>query len=197
MKTKSISRIKENITAVEYKKLMNAVRGNENIRANTKSNMLRTFCILFRTGLRLNEIQDLRISNIRQLLEDGTTKAVLSKTKSERRLFITDDFKKELTKLFDLESEDDLNRVITKGSNKNKRTGITDIVFIGMVNRMIQEILGASFSSHCFRRGIISEMGAKSINTKIISKFIGHSSVKTTMGYINPTDTDIVNCLVK
>lgn len=197
MKTKSIQKLKENITAVEYKKLMNGVRGNETIRANTKSNMLRTFCILYFTGLRLNELQDLRVSNIRELLENGTTKATLSKTNSERRLFITDDFKKELTKLFDLGSEDDLNRVITKGSNKNKRTGITDIVFIGMTNKIIQEILGSSFSSHCFRRGIITEMGSKSINTKIISKFIGHSSVKTTMSYINPTDTDIANCLVR
>ena len=197
MKTKSIKKIKENITSVEYKKLMNSVRGNQTIRANTKSNMLRTFCILYYTGMRLNELQDLRVSNIRELIENGTTKAILSKTKSERRLFITPDFKKELTKLFDLESEDDKNRVITKGSNKNKRTGINDIVFIGMVNRTIQGILDSSFSSHCFRRGIITEMGSKSINTKIISKFIGHSSVKTTMGYINPTDTDIVNCLVR
>lgn len=197
MKTKSIKKIKENITAVEYKKLMNSVRGNQTIRANTKSNMLRTFCILYYTGMRLNELQDLRVLNIRELIENGTTKATLSKTKSERRLFMTPDFKKELTKLFNLELEDDLNRIITKGSNKNKRTGITDIVFIGMVNRTIQDILGSSFSSHCFRRGLITEMGSKSINTKIISKFIGHSSVKTTMGYINPTDTDIVNCLVR
>lgn len=197
MKTKSIQKLKENITAVEYKKLMNGVRGNETIRANTKSNLLRTFCILYFTGLRLNELQDLRVSNIRELIENGTTKAILSKTNSERRLFLTDEFKKELTKLFDLNSEDDENRVITKGSNKNKKTGITDIVFIGMTNKIIQEILGSSFSSHCFRRGIITEMGSKSINTKIISKFIGHSSVKTTMGYINPTDTDIVNCLIR
>ena len=197
MKIKSIKKLKENITSVEYKKLMNSVRGNQTIRANTKSNMLRTFCILYYTGMRLNELQDLRVSNIRELIENGTTKAILSKTKSERRLFITPDFKKELTKLFDLESEDDKNRVITKGSNKNKRTGINDIVFIGMVNRTIQGILDSSFSSHCFRRGIITEMGSKSINTKIISKFIGHSSVKTTMGYITPTDTDIVNCLVR
>ena len=197
MKTKSIQKLKENITSVEYKKLMNSVRGNETIRANTKSNMLRTFCILYFTGLRLNELQDLRVSNIRELIENGTTKAILSKTNSERRLFLTDEFKKELTKLFDLNSEDDENRIITKGSNKNKRTGITDIVFIGMTNKIIQDILGSSFSSHCFRRGIITEMGSKSINTKIISMFIGHSSVKTTMGYINPTDTDIVNCLVR
>lgn len=197
MKSKSVKKIKENITAVEYRKLMNSVRGNETIRANTKSNMLRTFCILYFSGLRLNELQDLRISNIRELIEKGTTKAILSKTNSERRLFITEEFKKELSKLFNLDVEDDRNRIITKGSCKSKRTAISDIVFIGMVNRTIQDILGKSFSSHAFRRGLITEMGSKSINTKIISKFIGHSSVKTTMGYINPTDADIVNCLIR
>lgn len=197
MGARPIKKIQENITSVEYKKLMNGVRGNESIRANTKSNLLRTFCILYYTGLRLNEVQDLRISNIKELVLNGTTTVILSKTQSERKLFLTNDFKKELLKLFDLENEDNENRVVTKGANKNKRTGINNIVFIGMVNRLIQSILGSSYSSHCFRRGIITEMGSKSINTKIISKFIGHSSVKTTMAYINPTDEDIANCLVR
>ena len=197
MKTKSISRIKESITIVEYKKLMNAVRGNENIRANTKSNMLRAFCILYRTGLRLNELQDLRVSNIRELVETGTTIATLSKTSSQRKLFITDDFKRELNKLFDFKLEDDENRVITKGSNKNKRTGINNIVFIGMVNKIIQSILGKTYSSHDFRRGIIMEMGSKSINPKIIASFISHKSVRTTLNYMNPTDNDVMNCLIR
>ena len=46
----SIKRQKENITAFEYQKLMNCVRGDENIRTNTKSNLMRTFCILYYTG---------------------------------------------------------------------------------------------------------------------------------------------------
>jgi len=40
-------------------------------------------------------------------------------------------------------------------------------------------------------------MGSKQINTKIISKFIGHSDVKTTMRYINPTDDDLQNAMVR
>ena len=35
---KEIKRIKENITELEYKKLMSFVRGNENLRENTKLN---------------------------------------------------------------------------------------------------------------------------------------------------------------
>ena len=53
---KDIKRIKENITELEYKKLMSFVRGNENLRENTKLNLLRTFTFLFFTGLRLNEV---------------------------------------------------------------------------------------------------------------------------------------------
>jgi len=195
--TKKIKTIKENITEAEYKKLMNYTRGKENIRANTKNNYLRAFTILYYTGLRVNELQELRIRNIKELIEDGTTKIILPKTQSERKLYITDNFRKELIKLFDFSIEDEENRVIAKGSSKNKRTGINVITFIDMINGIIQEILGSSYTSHCFRRGIITEMGSKGINTKIISKFVGHADVKTTMRYINPTDEDIQNSLVR
>jgi len=39
--------------------------------------------------------------------------------------------------------------------------------------------------------------GAKGINIKIISKFVGHSDVKTTMSYIVPTDEDIMSNLIR
>ena len=194
---KTIKRIKENITEVEYKKLMSFTRGNENIRSNTKSNLLRAYSILYFCGLRVNELQELRIKNIKELLENGTTKIILPKTQSERKLYLTKDFKKELVKLFDMTIEDYENRIITKGSNKNKRTGINVITFISMINSSIKEVLGSGFTSHSFRQGIITEMGSKGINTKIISKFVGHSDIKTTMRYINPTDEDIQNSLIR
>ena len=62
---KEIKRIKENITEVEYKKLISFIRGNETLRENTKLNLLRTFTILFFTGLRLNEVQELKIIDIK------------------------------------------------------------------------------------------------------------------------------------
>jgi len=195
--TKTVKRIKENITYTEYKKLMNSVRGNENIRKNTQSNLLRTFTILYYCGLRVNELQELRIKNIRELLKTGTTKILLPKTHTERKLYCTDDFKKELVKLFDLENEDDLNKVITKGNSRNKRDGINIVTFIYMVNEHLKDILGNGYTSHSFRQGIITEMGSKGINVKLISKYIGHKNVETTLGYINPTDEDIVNCLVR
>jgi integrase len=196
---KSIKRIKENITETEYKKLMNAVRGDEILKSSSKTNLLRAFTILYFTGLRLNEAQELRLANIIELLNRGSTKLILSKTKSERKLFAGDEFKKQLKKLFDLgDANMDLQaRVIAKGSSKSQRTGINPIVFIAQVNKIMNDILGNGYTSHSFRQGLITEMGSRSINTKIISKFIGHSDVKTTMRYINPTDEDLQRAMIR
>lgn len=197
MKSKKIKRIKENITEIEFKKLMSSARGDESIRENTRTNLLRTFVILYYTGMRLNELQDLRIRDIKHLLEDGSVKVLLKKTSSERKLYLTNDFKKQLVRLFDFEIEEDENRVICKGANKNKKSAINHITFIQQVNKFIKNILGSGYTSHSFRQGLISEFGAKGINIKIISKFVGHSDVKTTMSYIVPTDEDIVKNLIR
>ena len=194
---KEFKKIKENITEVEYKKLMSFVRGNETLRLNTKQNLLRTFTILFFTGLRLNEVQELKIIDIKNLLENGTVKIDISKTSTQRKLYLTNSFQKELLKLFDFTNEDDENKIISKGSNKNKKTSINKIVFIQQVNKIIKEILGEGFSSHSFRQGLITEMGSKSINIKIISQFVGHKNISTTMGYIKPTDEQIKEALIR
>ena len=194
---KEIKRIKENITELEYKKLMTFVRGNETFRENTKLNLLRTFTILYFTGLRLNEVQELKIINIKNLIENKNVKIDISKTSTQRKLYLTNSFQKELIKLFDFKNELDDNKIISKGSDKNKRTSINKIVFIQQVNKTIKEILGEGFSSHSFRQGLITEMGSKSINIKIISQFVGHKNVSTTMGYMKPTDEQILNNLIR
>ena len=194
---KEFKKIKENITEVEYKKLMSFVRGNETLRLNTKQNLLRTFTILFFTGLRLNEVQELKIIDIKNLLENGNVKIDISKTSTQRKLYLTNSFQKELLKLFDFKNELDDSKIISKGSDKNKKTSINKIVFIQQVNKTIKEILGEGFSSHSFRQGLITEMGSKSINIKIISQFVGHKNISTTMGYIKPTDEQIRDALVR
>lgn len=194
---KDFKKIKENITEVEYKKLMSFTRGNETLRNNTKLNLLRTFTILFFTGLRLNEVQELKIINIKNLIENKNVKIDISKTSTQRKLYLTNSFQKELLKLFDFKNELDDNKIISKGSDKNKRTSINKIVFIQQVNKTIKEILGEGFSSHSFRQGLITEMGSKSINIKIISQFVGHKNVSTTMGYMKPTDEQILNNLIR
>lgn len=194
---KKIKRIKENVTEVEYKKLMAFVRGDDNIRENTRANLLRTFTLLFYTGMRLNELQHLRIKDIKELLQNSTVKVFLQKTSSERKLYLTKDFKKQLEKVFNFTIEEDDNRVISKGCNKNKKTAINNITYIQQINRYMNNVLGAGYTSHSFRQGLLSEFGAKGVNIKIMSKFIGHSDIKTTLKYVKPTDEDIMLNLIR
>ena len=195
---KNIKRIKESITETEYKKLMNAVRGDESLRQTSKTNLLRAFMLLYFTGLRLNEVQNLTLSNIKELLDLGQTKLILSKTSSERKLYAGEAFQKQLRRLFELDRVMDLDsRVIAKGSNKSKKEGISHDVFIKQVNAVMKSILGEGYTSHSFRQGLITEMGSKGVNVKIISQFIGHSDVKTTMRYIKPTDDDVRGAMVR
>ena len=195
---KNIKRIKESITETEYKKLMNAVRGDESLRQTSKTNLLRAFMLLYFTGLRLNEVQNLTLSNIKELLDLGQTKLILSKTSSERKLYAGEAFQKQLRRLFELDRMMDLDsRVIAKGSNKSKKEGISHDVFIKQVNAVMKSILGEGYTSHSFRQGLITEMGSKGVNVKIISQFIGHSDVKTTMRYIKPTDDDVRGAMVR
>ncbi len=193
-----LKRIKESITEVEYKKLINAVRGDESLRPNTKDNLLRVFTILYFTGLRLNELQELRLRHIKELLDNSETKLILPKTKSERKLFAGDEFKKQLKKLFVFDSDTDIQiKVISKGSSQSKKESIHPLTFIAQVNEVMKQILGSGYTSHSFRQGLITEMASKQINTKIISKFIGHSDIKTTMHYIKPTDDDIKGAMIR
>lgn len=198
IKRKTLKRIKESVTEHEYKKLLSAVRGDESLRETTKDNLLRTFTILYFTGLRLNELQEMKLSHIQELLEYDETKLILPKTKSERKLFAGVEFKKQLRRLFKITDDTDLDiRIISKGSNSSKKESINPLTFIAQVNKCMQSILGSGYTSHSFRQGLISEMGAKGINAKIIAKFIGHSDVKTTMHYIKPTDDDLRNAMIR
>ena len=138
------------------------------------------------------------LSNIKELLDLGQTKLILSKTSSERKLYAGEAFQKQLRRLFELDRMMDLDsRVIAKGSNKSKKEGISHDVFIKQVNAVMKSILGEGYTSHSFRQGLITEMGSKGVNVKIISQFIGHSDVKTTMRYIKPTDDDVRGAMVR
>ncbi len=189
----TIKRIKENITEAEYKKLIYGVQGHDKLRDHTKGNLIRAFTLLYFTGLRLNEVQELTVGHIKELLDVGSTKLTLSKTKSERKLYAGKEFQKYLKRLFELGNDVD-KKVITKGSGKE---GLHPICFITQVNSVMKSILGEGYTSHSFRQGLITEMGSKGVNVKIIAQFIGHSDVKTTLRYIKPTDDDVRGAMVR
>ena len=188
-----MKRIKESIQEKDQKKLIAQVLGAE-MREYKRQNLLGTFVLLYYTGLRLNEIQTLRIQDLLDLLENGEMKIKTQKTNTERKLYLSKNFKRDILKYINLE-QDPENKIIQK--HNYKRSSIHEKAYINLVNSFMKDVLGTGYTSHSFRQGILTEMGSKGINPKIMKEFIGHKNINTTLGYIKPTDEDIKNALVR
>ncbi len=196
---KTTRKLKQPITTKEHKLLISNIIGNEDMRQTTKDNLLKTFTLLYYTGVRLNEIQDMTYGDMRQLLNNEELIINLSKTSTQRKIFLSKEFKRDILKYFDVNNEkyNDNTRLILKNGSATLNRGIHITTFIQLVNKTIQNVLNENFSSHSYRRGLITEMAQRQINPKIISTFIGHSNTQTTMMYISPTDADLRGALVR
>ena len=194
---KLTKRIKESIRESEYKRLMNFTKGDEDVKKFTRERFLKIYTLLYYTGMRLNEVSQLKVSDLKTLIKKKEVKIVTHKQKMERKLFFSDDAVKSIKKIFgeDLTLQDDA-RLIRK--QNNPYAILSPINLIDTVNKHIQKSLGdKSFTSHSFRQGLITDYASKGVNTRIIQEFIGHSDTKTTMRYIRPTENDIKKTLVR
>lgn len=195
METKNIKRVKKSVTAIEYKKLMAFVRGDEDIKAFNQKRFLKIFSLLFYSGMRVNEITQIKYSHIDSLITTGETIIVSHKTSRERVLYFSDNAIKEIKKYFTYTDDELNNYCITSWGNPQK--SFHEISLIQLVNKYMKNILGDNYTSHSFRQGLISEMGSKSVNPRVIQSFIGHMNVSTTLNYIKPTEEDIKLSLVR
>jgi len=195
MKKKKTTKIRENITEFEYQKLLIYLNGKENLTSNTKNNLKRTFILLFYTGMRINEVKQLKVKDIDTIIKKEELIIITHKTRKERKLFFSKESIKQIKKHFIFNEDCKGNDyIITVKGNPLKTPSSS--TYISNVNSFIQEVLGHRYSSHSFRSGIITDM-SKSINPKFIKEFIGHSDIKTTMRYIRPTDEDLKKCLIR
>ena len=190
-----IQRIKKSITEKEYKKLMAYTRGNEEIKEFNQKRFFKIFSLLYYSGLRVNEITQIKFSHIAEIINIGETVVVSHKTKMERVLYFSDSATKEIKKYFTYSENELDNFCITSWGNPKKT--FHEISLIQLVNKYMKLVLGAGYTSHSFRQGLITEMGSRSVNPKIIQSFIGHKNINTTLGYIKPTSADVKNALVR
>jgi len=195
METKHIKRVKKSVTEKEYKKLMSFVRGDEDIKSFSQKRFLKIFSLLYYSGLRVNEVTQIKFSHIAEIIQTSETIIVSHKTKRERVLYFSESAIKELKKYFTYEENELNNFCITSWGNPQKT--FHEVSLIQLVNKYMKNILGDNFTSHSFRQGLISEMGSKSVNPRVIQSFIGHMNVSTTLGYIKPTEEDIKLSLVR
>lgn len=188
-------RIKNNISEVEFKKLISHLKGDEHIRISRKERLISIFHILYFTGMRINEISQITNKMLNELVEEKKLIVRTHKTKNERVLYITDNGQKVLKKVFGNIAVND--QLVIHSERGNKHSSLESPSLIRDANTYIKKVFGedSRITSHSFRQTLITELAMSGVNTKIIQSLIGHKSISSTYRYIKPSEMDIMNCL--
>lgn len=177
----------------EYAILKSYINGMETFQS-TKTKWLRSVELLYISGLRVSEIVELKINDIRNGIKNGELSVFVKKQKIIRHIPLSDKSVSTLKRLIIEEKEEDVYFIHKRNS---KRCSLNPIGFTKDFNEVIQLVLGKEYSTHSFRKGLITQMSMNGINPKITQSFIGHSSVTTTLNYYRPTLSDVRGCLVR
>lgn len=169
----------------------------------TSEKLTRAFVLLYYGGFRISELLQITRANIHSILgvetEKGTEKSGAfsltnaTKTKTARLVLFSKNGVAAIKEIFEMDWDpeiDDMNRLVFEPRNKNSKA-LGKHGFLKLINFHIQEALGPTFSSHSFRKGIISDMLNKRIPLKTVSQFIGHSDIKTTILYHSISEEDM------
>ncbi len=190
---KNSKRNSKPILEKEYKVLKSYINGIETFKT-TKTKWLRSLEILYMSGMRVSEVLEITVGDVRNAIDKGELSVFVKKQQIIRHIPISEKSAKILTTL--IEGEADMEGYFIHKRN-NVRSKLNFNGFTKEFNDLIQMVLGENYSSHSFRKGIITEMGVSGINPKIIQHFIAHKNVSTTLNYIKPTAEDIRNVLLR
>jgi len=177
----------------EYKILKSYINGLDTFKT-TKIKWLRSVELLYLSGLRVSELLDIKIKDIMNGINKGELSVYVKKQKIIRHIPLSKKSISTLKKL--IENETDTESYFIHKRNGGRKS-LNHIGFTKDFNQLIQLVLGKEFSTHSFRKGIITEFSQKGINPKITQTFIGHKNITTTLNYYNPTTKDVRKCLVR
>ena len=190
---KNTNRNSKPILENEYKILKSYIKGMETF-DTTKTKWLRSLELLYISGLRVSEILDIRIADIEKGIQNSELSIFIKKQKIIRHIPLTNKSVTLLKKL--ITDEKDLNGYFIHKRN-SVRNNLNPAGFTKDFNQLIHTVLGKEYSTHSFRKGIITQMSVKGVNPKITQSFIGHRNVTTTLNYYKPTVEDVRECLVR
>lgn len=124
-----IKKIKRSITENEYRILVNYTKGDDILKLFSKERFLMIFCLLYYTGVRLNELRQLKYSDIGSIIKKKEFTIITQKTKSERILYFSDQSIKDIIKYFDQTRSGD-NYIITSWNKPKDRMNEISLINI-------------------------------------------------------------------
>lgn len=189
-----MKRIKQNITKKHFEKLMTHLKSDTDIREIRKTRLMKLFNLLYYTGIRINESTQFTNNMMLKLLEDKKLIIKAHKQKEEKYIFLTDNSRKMLKKVFkDLKDNDEL---IFTSERANKKSAMEISSVIRDANSYLKRVFtGEYITSHSFRQTLITDLAKSNINTKVIQQLVHHKSISSTYRYMKFDEHDLTASL--
>jgi len=180
---------KKAIRKADFEKLLDFVGKNKKMNHPTKAKLKIAFTLLYITGCRISEIKNFTSYDLKKIIDKKEfSLANNTKTKSVRLIQFSNTQIAILEKV--LPKEDGY--LFAKNGSKKPMTigGLTSLC-----NFYIQKCLGNLYSSHGFRRNMITTILQTTGRVKLAQIHIGHKNSATTIRYDTPLDTEIKSTL--
>ena len=178
------------MTGEIYRELMRATEGPTYINLRTRM----ALCILAVTGIRINELLSLKVSQLETLFKENWIAIDRSKRgPSNHKAFLTKEGKKIIQdrqkdfQLIFLMKEPD-SYLFTAEANHYKP--LDRVVITRDVNKVMREVSNQlpgklNITSHSFRIGYITQLWKDSKDIEFVKQTIGHRNLDTTSAYVN------------
>lgn len=189
---KGSARAKKTIGWRELKTLLKYIKYSGGLQSASQERWIKVAILSYFLGTRISELLQLRVGDIRDAIRSGEASLTnQTKTKTPRLLIFSPLAVKVIQKYFAAEVEGGYkNGDFLFHSKRGRHLCLNKTAFTRQFNAIIHEALGQLYSSHSFRKGLLTELAQSSIHPRVAQKLIGHSSVQTTMNYFSPTDND-------
>ena len=184
-----VTKAKKAIRKQDFERLLDFVGKNKVMNHPTRQKLKTAYTLLYCTGCRISEIVKFTRDDLEQMIKYKEF-SLSNRTKTYRPRLI--EFSDNQIVL--------LEKVVTKeaGYLFKKNNSIEPMTITGLTtlcNFYIQIALGELYSSHGFRRNMITQILHKTGRIKLAQLHIGHKSPSTTTRYDTPHDGEIRDTL--
>lgn len=184
--SKPKSKEKKSISKEDYLALLDNCK-------NTRDTAILT--LLMNTGIRVHELEYLTLEQYLNRDEDNAITLVVTKGSKVRTIYLNDNVIEAIENyLPDRKNECEFLFVSNYGNKMSTSCIWRTIKTIGKRANLDEEVL-SGLSAHSFRHSTITNMINNGVDITVVATIVGHSSVNTTMGYIDKERLNIKNAM--
>jgi len=185
---KGTTKVRLNIYADEFYKIIQYINNNTKMKAQTKNNAKKAFYLLYYFGFRNAELTLLTVKDVQDMIKyKKISLGNNTKTRTPRDAYISDSHVAILRKVFETDlTEDSRFSLIRPWGVPMEQYSPNSLN--EFLNRIIHQALGKQYSTHSFRAGFITQLDEAGCTLTVIQEIMRHKNIATTARYIKVSE---------